>query len=521
MERAPSVILEEESRRAFIALLPAAWIHRDENPDYHLDMQITVVEDGKLTNQVFWVQVKATENIAHYNEIVPCSIETRHLKHYESCRLPVVILLWVKPENTFYYLFAQQYIREKLSREDPNWRIKEEKTIKFPANSRLRDAGQLKSIANDGYLYIIPRELNSASGAGLVVPPWLDGIPESNDELLKERMARALLCMRKEDYNGAIAEFEFILRVVCKTPSTERMSILLNLGNAHYSLGHNTEALKNYNAVLELAKDTIEKDALVGKASALGNIGVVYDDMGDLENAFKCHQEALKIFREFGDRFGEASQLSSIARVYKDKGDLGNALKYLQEALEIDREIGYKVGEANQLGNIGLIYNSKGDLDSALKCQQDALKIYVEFDYRLGIASMSCNIGVIYRLKGDLDNALKHVQEALKIHREIGSRLGEAADLGNIALINLGRGDFDIALKYGQDALKINRGIEYRLGEAGDLHYIAMIYLAKDDPDNALKYLQEAKKILDKYGLAYDKDTLQETMNLIAKRKSS
>jgi len=341
MERPDTHVLEEESRRAFRIMLPSEWIVRDKNPDYGIDMEVEVVKEKKVTNEVFWVQIKATENIVHSHGVIPFSIETKHLKYYEHCRLPVIVVLWVKPEGTFYYLFVQQYIREKLSKEDPKWRTQETKTIKFPANSKLKNAEALKSVATDGYLYIIQQEPTAGLGAGLS-SAWLDGIPKSNDKVLKERTLKALLYIRDEDYRSAIREYESILRVVCKTPSTERMAILVNLGNAHYLLGENGKALANFDAVLELAKEIDEKDAyaLQGKAAALGNIGLIY----------------------------------------KDKGDLDKALEYLKKALRINRGIGYRQGEANDLGNIGIIYKDKGDLDNALKHLKKALAVLERFD---------------------------------------------------------------------------------------------------------------------------------------------
>ncbi|MBU7046650.1 MAG: tetratricopeptide repeat protein [Theionarchaea archaeon] len=69
--------------------------------------------------------------------------------------------------------------------------------------------------------------------------------------------------------------------------------------------------------------------------------------------------------REIGYRQGEASILGNIGIIYKNKGDLDEALKNHKAALNIHREIGYRLGEANQLGNIGIIYMDKGDLDEA------------------------------------------------------------------------------------------------------------------------------------------------------------
>ena len=476
LERSDEVVLEKESRLAFENLLPAEWITRDVNPDYGIDKEAQIVERKKVTSKFLWFQIKATENAKQPHKSISYPMKTKHLKHYEGCPIPVVILLWVKLEGTFYYLFAQQYIREELSKEDPNWRKQKTKTIEFPTNSKLKNAEALKSVATDGYFYIIQREPTAKPGAGLA-GAWLDGIPKSNDKILKERTLKALLYMRNEDYRSAIKEYESILRSVCKTPSTERMAILQNLGKAYYLLGENDEALANYGAVLDLVKEIDEKDASEGKAAVLGNIGLVYSDRGDLGSALKCHLDALKIDREIGYRQGEAVNLGNIGLIYQLKGDLDNALKHHQEALKIDREIGYRQGEADDLGNIGLI------------CKD----------------------------KGDLDNALKHFQKTLRIHRKIGYSQGEAADLGNIGIVYCGKGDLDKALKFYQDALKIDREIGYRQGEAADLGNIGLTYLAKHDLDNALKYVKDALAILDRFKLVHGRDVIQKAIDLITK----
>jgi len=152
------------------------------------------------------------------------------------------------------------------------------------------------------------RTLKTANGLTIRtgVTYWVDGIPQSDDKELRERAFRFLTLMEKERYKEAIDEIEETLKVCILSP-TEKMSILLNLGNAYYSLSQIDSALKNYKAILKLTKKATEKDAIKGKASALGNIGLIYSDKGDLDNALKCHQDALKIDREIGYKQGEAS----------------------------------------------------------------------------------------------------------------------------------------------------------------------------------------------------------------------
>ncbi|MBR9919557.1 MAG: tetratricopeptide repeat protein, partial [Bacteroidetes bacterium] len=72
--------------------------------------------------------------------------------------------------------------------------------------------------------------------------------------------------------------------------------------------------------------------------------------------------------------------LGNIGLIYSNKGELDEALKYHKSALELDRQIGYVQGEASGLGNIGLIYRSKGELDEALKYLKLALIIWEKLE---------------------------------------------------------------------------------------------------------------------------------------------
>jgi tetratricopeptide (TPR) repeat protein len=70
--------------------------------------------------------------------------------------------------------------------------------------------------------------------------------------------------------------------------------------------------------------------------------------------------------------------LGNIGSVYRDKEDKNNALKYYTEALEIFRQIGNKRGEANQLSNLGYIYAVQGKPHSALRYFKDAVVVFKE-----------------------------------------------------------------------------------------------------------------------------------------------
>ena len=74
-----------------------------------------------------------------------------------------------------------------------------------------------------------------------------------------------------------------------------------NIGNVYYNLGDYNEALEYFNKALEIKKEVLgEKHANI--ASSYLNIGNLYYKLGDYKKALKYHNKALEIFRsELGE----------------------------------------------------------------------------------------------------------------------------------------------------------------------------------------------------------------------------
>lgn len=510
--------LEEESKNAFRRFLPQQWILRDFQPDYGLDLELTIVEDEEVTNKIVWIQLKATEKKPAPDKQIKLSIGTRHLEHYENCRQPVAVVFWIKPEKSFYCLFAQQYIRETLSIEKPGWRDQKTVTIIFPAESKLANHKALNEIATDGYLYLIRHAIVEPGGP----LAWVDGIPESDNSELKERFLNAMFLMENEKHIDAIAEFENILRECFTISITEKMAILLNIGNAYYFLNRYDDAINYYISLLKLSEKINDKSAILGKADALGSIGLIYCNKGELNKSLDCLEESLKFHREFGCLSGEASALNIIANAYQQKGETEKALKRYEESLKIHRKIGNRLGMANQIGSIGVIYGQKGEFDKSLKCLKKALKIHREIGNRLGEASALGNMGNVFALKGETEKALEYCEESLKIHRKYGDRKGEANSLGRIGSIICDKGDYKQAINYLEKALKIHREFGVRLGEALDLRNIGLIYKDTGEFKKALKNLKKALEVLVKYDLdTPGKIIVERAINEIEKKEKT
>jgi len=83
----------------------------------------------------------------------------------------------------------------------------------------------------------------------------------------------------------------------------------------------------------------------------------------------------LKISREIGDRRGEGNRLGNLGLVYSDLGEPRKAIEYYVQALKISREIDDRHGEGYHLGNLGLVYSDLGEPKKAIEFLKESLAI--------------------------------------------------------------------------------------------------------------------------------------------------
>ena len=97
------------------------------------------------------------------------------------------------------------------------------------------------------------------------------------------------------------------------------------------------------------------------------NEGLDFYNRSDFFNARKSWEKGLEICRELGDKNCIGTFLGNIGVVYDDLGQYDKALEYYEKALVIDREIGDREGEGNDLTNIGVVYWNLGHYYKALE----------------------------------------------------------------------------------------------------------------------------------------------------------
>jgi len=120
---------------------------------------------------------------------------------------------------------------------------------------------------------------------------------------------------------------------------------------------HAHEWMRWMEAALEAAQRLQDRSA---EGAHLGNLGLAYADLGQVERAIEFYQQALGIRREIGDRRGEGIDLHNIGNLHKDQGEVALAQQYLQQALVIFEEIKSPYAEQSRrlLNEMGVFHLS-------------------------------------------------------------------------------------------------------------------------------------------------------------------
>ena len=178
-------------------------------------------------------------------------------------------------------------------------------------------------------------------------------------------------------------------------------------------------------------------------AVTYGNLGLIHQSRGDLDEAERMHRKALAIEEKLGRLEGMAAEYGNLGLIHKTRGELDQAERMHRKALEIEEKLGRLEGMARQYGNLGLIYQARGDLDEAERMHHKSLDIEEKLGRLEGMASDYGNLGLIHETRGDLDESERMHRKSLEIHEKLGGLEGMAATYGNLGTVRKQRGDMD------------------------------------------------------------------------------
>ncbi len=243
--------------------------------------------------------------------------------------------------------------------------------------------------------------------------------------------------------------------------------------DAHYCLGKSYYLMGQFNPALEQMKKA-EKYASSKKdlMFVYNLIGLIYDNLGDLDNAIMYNSRYMSLARELGNTREVAVAMSSIALIYRKKGDTDKALEYFEESLRLRAN---EADKAAIYSNLALIYVDKGNYQKAEGYQKKSIEICRKYGNYHGLAISMLNLGGIYRQTKDYDKGLATLNEGLAMIKKVGDKFWEAGAYKYIGSLYMDKGDKTSAIANFTEAYNLFQSIGAKEGVADVLFAFSML----------------------------------------------
>lgn len=298
----------------------------------------------------------------------------------------------------------------------------------------------------------------------------------------------------------------------------EMLSVYNCLIRFNERTGHYSEAMQYCNEASLLLKQQKEENNPVIQKS-YENMGILFDQLGDKENAFRCYQKSLEISQFlYGETHSTtASAYHNLGAYYQTTNEFDNAIESLCKSTTIYRDLHDTISEgvAANYEALADIYETNGDFEASLECINKAIAInkvifgenhpYVANNYYV-LASILLN-------KHLFEEALQNFETAMYLYESsFGHNHPSVGSCCNsIGIIHNKFGNPEKALAYYRKALDIFQKLfdenNHHIG--GVYCNIGQVYHAMMDYENAAKFEKKALDIyLFNYGENHDKTVI-------------
>ena len=259
---------------------------------------------------------------------------------------------------------------------------------------------------------------------------------------------------------------------------------------AYRMLNKPQEVLHNEQQALKIWREIGQKRGL---AFSLNEMGKAQTSLGNNKEALSNFEEALQIRREIGDKRGLGDTLIDMGNFSDDRGDHDQALKMYKEALDLERDLANESMQAICLNNIGTVYSEKGQFEDSLTYYQQALQLREKAKVPQDIVEAVHNLGETYADMGQYDKAIAYYLRALDLRRSMNDQRGAAIESYGLGMLFAYQGRFGAAINSEQEALKTFRNIQDKTDwMAQVLGGTAETLILAGRGDEAKSYLDEA-----------------------------
>ncbi|MEW6094420.1 MAG: AAA family ATPase, partial [Chloroflexota bacterium] len=206
-----------------------------------------------------------------------------------------------------------------------------------------------------------------------------------------------------------------------------------------------------------------------------------------LQDHFK---QVLFLAHEVGDRSRESMNLNNMGHTFLLGGDYEQAKNYSKQAFDMAYEIGFPLVQGLALGSLGFIFDRLGDYAQAQEHLEKSLSILREIDQHGSEGHVLANLGLLFHHLGDNQAAWECSQQALHIFQEVGS-VNQGLPLTNLGHALVGLGNLAEAADAYRQALAKWRDMKQYETAMEPLAGLARVALAQGDLAQAQTQVEE------------------------------
>ena len=239
--------------------------------------------------------------------------------------------------------------------------------------------------------------------------------------------------------------------------------------------GQHRDAIYYFEKTVEIERELVLKsDCKTKLITCLSNVGIMYQSIGDNDQALVCFEEAVHLITTFQNSRQFAAILTRAALLFEMKDEFSKAELYLREVLrsqntaidsESDEE---KLDRSSTLNLLGIIQCKQKAYEKALTSFQASYEIRKDSSRSTltQLSNASFNIGECYKFIGNQELALKHFKESLNFERSMRESETSCTEVNQniistmtqIASIYEATDDYDKALSHYQEVLALISG---------------------------------------------------------------
>ncbi|MBS1793431.1 MAG: CHAT domain-containing protein [Acidobacteria bacterium] len=254
------------------------------------------------------------------------------------------------------------------------------------------------------------------------------------------------------------------------------------------------QALEKFREIIALSK--IKKDK-IWETIGLLSIGLLYEQLGEIQNDLNYYLQGLALAREIGSRQYEGTALNNLAVNYNILGEYETAVFYLNQALNLQRETKNRRGEAINLNNLGMSHLLLKNLPKAQEYFEQSLVLRREVKDQRGEATSLNNLGHVYLEFGDYAKSIDFFQQGLVLRQTNGDRAGEAVSLRNLGRAFWESGDKMKAVDYFTRTNALTAQLGDRRGEADSLYWLALAERENGNLPKAIDNIERGLRIIE------------------------